>query len=430
MQTRLILGITLALTFGLVPDGRAAGPETFQHTGRGTAQVGALTARALDASAMTYNPAGIVRLPGWNFLIGADSMSYEPDFTSSGETFESVGDSLEAPTFYLTWRPKKGRFAFGLGIDRPFNYQAQWDEQTFPGRFRSQRNELRVTEIHAALAFAINDHWSLGGGVRALTSTYEHANNQPGTLIIISQDSRRIIPFEIGTTAETEPDAITFDFGIQRTADRWGWGVVYRHGADFDDEGTLQSRVVSTTDPSENDRLLRFFDTVPINMTFDLPSEVRTGFWFSPMADLQLELDLSWQSWSDLEATDITLLDSGSVFRRDLIQFRDWDDTLSVRLGAEWKVAPSWLLSGGLAHEPSPVPVETLDPAFPISDALVYAAGISYQRPSFAVDIGVSFHDFDGQTTRRLLPPTGPIVSAGVVSGEQRLAAITLRWQV
>ena len=149
------------------------------------------------------------------------------------------------------------------------------------------------------------------------------------------------------------------------------------------------------------------------------------------MADLQLELDVSFQSWSELEATDITLISGRrSSLRRDQPQLRDWEDTVSVRLAAEWAVSPSWMLSGGLALEPSPVPTETLDPAFPISDALVYSAGFSYQRPRFAVDIGFSFHDFDDRATRRLLAPTGDTVSAGSVSGEQRLTGVSIRWQV
>jgi long-subunit fatty acid transport protein len=74
---------------------------------------------------------------------------------------------------------------------------------------------------------------------------------------------------------------------------------------------------------------------------------------------------------------------------------RDWDDTLSARLGLEGDVADHWMLSGGVAWEPSPVPGETLEPGFPRGDALVYAIGFSYHLPKVAFDLGYSFHQLD-----------------------------------
>ena len=70
MTARVIVWIAAILIFGSTPRGLAAGPENFQHAGRGTAQVGALTARAgclgLDLQPRGYRPSAGVAGAGWS----------------------------------------------------------------------------------------------------------------------------------------------------------------------------------------------------------------------------------------------------------------------------------------------------------------------------------------------------------------------------
>src|SRR5687768_8729996 len=81
----------------------AAGPLLFQHGGRATAQVGAFTARATDAVALSYNPAAVARLTGSHYQVGFDFTAPRDDYDSSTGSFAQDHLITEAAALYATW---------------------------------------------------------------------------------------------------------------------------------------------------------------------------------------------------------------------------------------------------------------------------------------------------------------------------------------
>ena len=161
--------------------------------------------------------------------------------------------------------------------------------------------------------------------------------------------------------------------------------------------------------------------------SFELPREIRAGIWYAPYPELRLELDASLQSWSSLEATDVTYDPDVFLDGPRVRTPRDWKDTTSLRLGLEGDITDNFLLFGGVASEPSPVPDSTVEPGFPRGDAMVYAAGFTYNFPQLSFDVGYSFHDYDDRGTRsqELLNPN----RTGTYSAADQVWGFAVRWR-
>ncbi len=355
-------------------------------------QVGAFIARAPEPSAVTYNPAGITRLDGFQIQAGLDFNNAQDKYTSTTGTF-SANHVIQFPAaLYATWKQAGGPFALGLGLDAPFYVNTDWRPVFFPGRFITRRFELRVYEVHPVLAYDLGEGWSVAGGARYVIGSLEQEDNArllfPGTTAV-----------EVERNASADVDALAWDLAVQYAAPSWGWGGVYRSPARLKGNGDVDyaARDVPANVPGLDDAIRARLVNGSTRQSFEIPRELRAGIWYAPYPELRLELDASLQSWSSLEATDVTydpnvFGDGPTVTTR-----RDWDDTMSLRLGLEGDITDTVMLFGGIASEPSPVPGNTLEPGFSRGDAMVYAIGFSYSFPQISFDLGYSFHDHDSR---------------------------------
>jgi len=423
MRNRFVVPCLLA---GLLAAQSAAATSfgLFQHGGRAMGQAGAFTARASEPSAVTYNPAAITQLDGLQIQAGLDFRNSETEYSSSTGSFSSKHIIDFPPALYLTWKPGSGPFAFGLGLDAPFWYKNIWEPRLFPGRFLQREVELTVFELHPVVAYDLGAGWSLGGGLRYVAGNLKQDDN--ALVGIISQG--QTVQVELERNAETDVDDLAWDLALHYAAPSWGLGAVYRSKVDLTGDGDVHYEPRDVPVAGLEEVIRRLYPSGSARQAFELPREIRGGIWYAPYPELRIELDTAWQSWSSLESTAITytpnrLGDGPTVQTR-----RDWDDTLSLRLGLEGNITDNVLLFGGVASEPSPVPDETAEPGFPKGDALVYAFGFSYSFPKLSFDVGYSYHQHDERGARSQ-EPQRPAVR-GSYSGDEQVWGFSARWRL
>lgn len=417
MRLRRLVSLCLAAGLACAVHASASGFGLFQHGGRATGQAGAFTARASEPSAVFYNPAALTQLEGFQVQAGLDFSNSEDKYQSATGDF-SVKHIIEfPPALYATWSSREGPWAFGIGLDAPFWYRADWAPVSFPGRFLTRLAEVRVVELHPVLAYDLGDGWSFGGGLRYVYGNLEQGNNLILTALVPGQP----VQLEGELDASADVDALAWDLAVHYADPSWGWGAVYRSNAELKGSGDVDFDVREIGNPAAEQQLRQRFGSGRARQAFEIPRELRGGVWFAPYPELRLELDAAWQSWSSLEATAVTYSFPAATDSRVILTPRDWDDTLSLRLGAEGNITDPLMIYGGIAWEPSPVSSDTVEPGFPRGDALVYAAGITYSLPNISFDLGYSFHDQDrqGAPNQELLNPgvNGSYVSSSQVWG-------------
>lgn len=384
-----LLGAALSTTAA-----NAGGFGLTQHGGRATGQAGAFVARADDATAVSYNPAALVRLEdGLQATVGIDFSAPRDDYESTTGNFAANHVINFTPAIYLGWRPEGAAWAVGLSLDTPYWYLADWRPVDFPGRYLSRRTEVTLFELHPTFAWALDDRWSVGGGVRYVRGTLGQGENG---LYAFPGEFGDPVPLEVQRLSETSSaDGIGFDLATHFVSDLWGFGASLRSGIEVEGDGEVSYLPLRLVDPVLTAIFEREFLSFSEPLSFTLPSELRVGGWIAPYPELRLELDLGYTRWSELD-------DSSSVFNPRLLALavtreRNWDDVLAIRLGVEGDLTPQWSIFGGLAWEPSPVDEANLEPGFPRGDALVYALGATWRAGRATFDVGYSFWDHQGQ---------------------------------
>jgi long-chain fatty acid transport protein len=409
----------------------ASGFGLFQHGARAIGQAGAFTARASDPSAVFYNPAAITQLAGLQAEAGLDMNNPTLSYNSESGRFEDRHIIQFPPSLYVTWKPKSGPFALGLGYDSVINDSLNWFPALFPGRFLTKRYEIRIYELHPVVAYDLGDGWSVAGGLRYAFGNIDRDNDALQTIAAgASPGPVTPVTLEVERDSTADVDGLAWDVSVHYGAPSWGWGAVYRSSESLKGNGTVgyRPRDVPTGIPGLDSALQSALPKGKVHETFELPQEVRGGIWYAPYPELRIELDASYQTWSSLKTTDITY--SPNVFHplnpTESIQ-RDWKDTTNLRLGIEGNLTDAFVIFGGVAREQSPVPDRTLEPSFPYGDATVYAAGFSYDFPKISFDMAYSYHSFDSRTVGNQ-EPFNP-ARTGTYYARDQVFGLTARWR-
>lgn len=399
-----------------------------QHGGRATAQVGAFTARASDASAVTYNPAATARLEGLQALGGLDFSNATDEYRlsdGSGDTFAANHTIQFPPAVYVTYQlGDDSPWVAGLGLDTPAWYSVDFDPALFSERFATRVAQRRFWQLHPTIAYKIDENWSVGGGIRYIYADMELGQNFRST----ARDPRTNtqFPFELEFLADDTADGFSFDVGVHYATNVWGFGAVYRDGFTETVTSPYEKTVRDIPSPTQEQFVPPLFDQIQVRQTAQLPTQVIGGVWLAPYPELRLELDVELALWD--RTADVVFRDDDTGTFPGQEQFeirtRDWDDTVSVRLAAEGDLTQRWTLSGGVAWEPSPTSDTVggaVDPGFPRSDAIVYGLGASYVLPTVTFDVGYSFWDYDDRSS-------SGFAAAGTYSAREQVWSASARW--
>jgi long-chain fatty acid transport protein len=412
----------------------ASGFLLFQHGGRTTGQAGAFAARASDPSAVRFNPAALVRLDGFQFQAGLDFQAPKDEFTGEGRADSPEHVIQFPPALYASYRPDESSFAFGLSVDSPFWSIQNWNTALFPGRFDTLRQELTLFELRPSAAWAIDDRWSLGGSLRYVRGALETSFATQESLLTGAPHTSELA--EIHSEAATTVDGIGVDLALHYAADGWGAGLVASSGVSLDGDGDIHHFSPNPfLSPGAEDDFERRFTAGSAAMDFELPPTLTAGFFWEATETLDLEVDVAWSGWSKLDRTQIELDQhpwSGEPPALD--RRRDWEDVISIRVGAERDFGTGglgWVLGGGLAWEPSPVPDSTAEPGFPRGDAYAAALGASYNFEGLSFDLGYSYFFYeDREAVLNSAIPTGGLVPVhGEFSARSQVFSVSARWR-
>ena len=112
---------------------------------------GAFTARADDATAIFYNPAGLAFLDGLRIQTSLtfSTRSLSALWPETGEAFRSSPRELHG-NFFLSWRPVRG-VSFGLGYYSAGNFDSSWP-YAWPGEQISTVATYKMRTLRSVVA--------------------------------------------------------------------------------------------------------------------------------------------------------------------------------------------------------------------------------------------------------------------------------------
>ena len=308
----------------------------------GTAGVANVT-NTVSADSVFTNPAGMTGIDGGQVIGGSQvvvpTIRFDSEIATAGGSDGGNAASIVAIPSLFAVKALNEDWRVGLGISAPLGGGVNYHKD-FVGRYQAQKSELAVIGISPAVAYRINDKFSLGAGVTfSYTSMNLHlAVNQPGPM---STDGQ-IKMDELDDWAYQGFVGATY-----KATDRLTFGAVYRSEADVELEGDI--KFYNVTVPPLN-QLTSKFDKAEID--FSYPQLIQVGVKYKLTDDTFLMADFDWEDWSAFGETGIGLSGDGSALQ----SFdRDWDDTFHFGVAVAHHLSEDQAVTAGIGYDTSPV---------------------------------------------------------------------------
>jgi long-chain fatty acid transport protein len=386
----------------------ASGPSLFEMGSKASAQAGAFTARADDATAVFYNPAGLV-FQGNSISFNLTYLNVNGKYSSpTMGTHQDQAENFFVPAPYVNWRISD-RWAFGFAVLPHYNLATEWTTD-FPGRFASRRAKLLTFTYRPVVAFKLNDHNAFAFGIDYHDSKLQLKRNVDTTLFSTDAANGFVNPYNIVTSegiidTELRGQAWGWNFSYMGKWSPWSLGFTYQSRAAFDYSGHTNFVV----DPAVGSHAAAFQNTDTDLRLTAVPAYAALGLAYTG-SKLQWEFDVNWTGWDNWDhATGVFKNKTSTVIRVPvpgvgLVPVRvgvvqdepftfNWNDTYTFRLGFAYPLSPKVELRWGVLYDQAPVPDRTSSPVLPDQARWSLQIGTGYKGVKWGFDWYVMYLD-------------------------------------
>lgn len=352
--------LTLGCVSLLASEAHAGGYELFEQSASSAGVASAATARAGDASAAWHNPAALTDGRGFRSMLGLTLVRSELHAEESASGWNIDNDASFGTPFYGYISYSLDDWGVGVSVNVPYASKVRWPDEGAQ-RFEiieSQPNFVRFAPFFSYrlgdLSFAAGPHFDAGslGLVRNLDFI-----DVEGMVEI------RMRGVGVGGHA-----------GLYWSHDNLALGVTYK-----------SRTVVSLSGEAAFDAPPEFAEKTQDQTAEAIwrnPDRISLGAGVS-IGEFQIYGDISYTLWT---INDRFVIDFAEAATPDRIQVNDWENTIGVRLGCEWRAAKPLTIRAGLLFDQSPVPAETLAPSSPDSDRVGVSVGTGLHVGDFSFD--------------------------------------------
>lgn len=435
-----IAGLTAVLT-GTAGTASASGFALIEQSagGLGNAFAGG-AASAEDASTIFFNPAGLTRLTGTQFVFGGHVIRPKVEFQDQGSTDimgaplrggegGDAGDPALVPILYMAHALNE-RVRVGLGINAPFGLVTDYDAD-WKGRYQGVTSDVKTININPALAFKMNETLSLGVGVNLqyieaeLSNAVDFGTICFGALGPAGCTAAGLTPQNADGFARVEGDDWSWGFNaglLLQPNENTRFGLAYRSHVEHTLEGTADFSNV----PGPLTMGGAVFVDTGASAGITLPESVSLSAFRQIDPRWAIMGDVTWTRWSRFEELRIEF-DSAQP---DSVTVEDWRDIMRYSIGVNYAYSPTWTLRAGLAYDEAPVRNASLrTPRIPDGERYWLAFGLGY-RLNKDVRLDVSYaHLFVPDQDINHVGSTGD-----TLTGEYELAVdilgIQMAWQL
>jgi len=381
-----IAAVFLAFTL-LVPSGRLAAEDfAFHEAGARAASLGgAFAARANDASALFYNPAGLAFLQGIRFKAGLafGDRTLKAYWPAGDANLRSSPNDFQG-SLALAWQPAR-RLTLAVGEFSPYSYRSSWSPN-FSHDWNCRENKLRATHIRSVLAVEIFKGFAVSGGVDLVFSSLDWKHFVPVSPEAFAESRHRLhghgLGFVAGVLWKIVP-AIQVGARYQHAVAVDYSGSAYRIYYYTGSAGAASGAGGGTLQASDPYGYFPYQDVVG-RLTF--PRERAVGAAFTPLSRLTLSMDVQWDRWSDFGDWIFEPAEEGSVpdYGTQGVPL-GLGDTTHLKAGLEFRPSRRLAVRAGYAHLASSVDAAHRTMVYPDLERNVYSLGFGYEGPVFSI---------------------------------------------
>jgi len=346
----------------------------FQITPQGhkaTALGGAFTGLCNDPSSVFYNPGGMYRLKGHQFVGGVTIIS--PSTSLQTAAYDNIDQTTGISTpfqFYYSGNVYKN-IRVGLGVNNQFGSSSSFQNE-WQGMFIVQNISLKTYMFQPTVSYHAWNRIGIGAGLVYAMGTFDYQKAVP----LASNDHEygeatlngkgNSIGFNVGIhgiPVQTEIDGKKFQVML---------GADYRHSLKMDlKDGTAKF----TNIPSSVTN--KFPASTGFNSSLTLPSVVSIGacitYDISSSISAKLLYDVTQTNWSSYDSLKFDFENEDTP---DATTPKNWEDAMVHRFGLEVGYKDMIFLRGGMYADQTPIPDGRVSPELADNDHVGYTAGL------------------------------------------------------
>ena len=386
---------------------------------------------AEDATTIYFNPAGMMRLSSGNqIVLGGHIVNTTADFSNDG-SISYMGGPLTGsnsgggtvgfvPNFYWSTDLMDGA-KFGIGVNAPFGLTTKYDED-WVGRYHAIESSLQTLNINPAIAFAMNDHWSMGLGVDIMYIKAKLTNDLNYNVICGGSGvlcSGANAPYADGLS-EVDGSGLGYGYNLgllYEPTDHTRVGFAYRSSVSQKLTGTAKFNAPSNFSA---DFAYPAFQQTDASASIDLPESTSLSAYHDITASWAIMADWSWTRWSRFQ--ELTY-DFANPYQPSATTEEHWKDVNRFALGVNYRVNSRWLMRFGVAYDNTPVPSdEYRTPRIPDNDRTWASIGFNWKASkTLALDVAYT-HLFVPDTSIYDTQSTGGILIGDYASSVDMLS--------
>ncbi|MBI3307243.1 MAG: outer membrane protein transport protein [Candidatus Omnitrophica bacterium] len=368
----------------------SSGFENASYSAKTLGQANAVVARPQDPSTISFNPAGIVDLPGVQVSAGLEGLDWRILHTSSvtGDKNQNNGRVILIPSFYVTANPGElldNRVAFGLAVNSPFGLSSKFPSIGM-GRYTGYKNSLQMVATTMATSARLTNWLNVGGGATHYwIYDYGQSFNYPNAALAGSGGDGQVL--------------------TETSGHGWGWNLGlllkpvphHKFGASFRSQANVKVNGRVVLDDLVNAGSNVVFDTLPhfesgAHSNVPLPWNFTLGYAYEPSEKWAVENDFGITGWSVFADQDFGFDRPNATLRALGTVPRDYDTTFSYHLGGHRQLNDKTDLLGGFAFYQAAAPKNHVDNFLPDANRFLWTAGTSYNfSPRARIDFSYIF---------------------------------------
>ena len=371
------LSLLCALSGIMAVGALGGGFQLNEHGARAMAQAGAFAARATDASAMYFNPAGLAFQDRPSFYGGLTAII--PTTSFYGPLQENTNMKTEAPAQFFT--PINFYFAYpaledlhmGVSVNNPFGLGSEWPDN-WVGRYITTKVNLQTFFFNYSLAYKVMDNLSVAGGF---------------SYVLGAVTLDRAVPIPLQPAGNAGDPYVHLD--LSGTGAGWNVGVLYKMtpdisiGASYRSSVAIDANGTSAFDPNYAPLHL---PQGGVSVSLKLPATGYLGVAYKVNDDIEVEADYQYIGWSSYNQLVFKFQADGST----VTQPKNYNNTYILRLGGEYKYNDDLRLRAGYYYDHSPVDAAYVDPLLPDANRSGLNIGFGYNiTKQFNVDVAYLF---------------------------------------
>ena len=373
----------------LAPLAQGAGFGLYEGSARGDALGGTLVGRADDPSAIYYNPAGIVQLPGDQLMAGVTLISPKTSvITTTPQGMiktDSERDWWYPPHVYYT-HELNDKIWLGAGLFSRFGLGTEFPEN-WPGRYNSYYASIQSLTFNPDVALKLGDQVAVAIG---FDPTY------------FNIDLKRKVPNPSGgqdLNMEMKGDAVGYGYnlGVRYTPADWltlGLSYVSRVTENVDGTATLGG--VGSTDASS---------------TMRLPQELAFGITLKPEEKWSVEVGAVYTGWQTYDALSVDFKNPAVFGAYNSTTPKHWESVMRYQAGVEYAATKALTLRASYVYDEEPIPRETADYIVPGNDRQLFGVGVGYRWSRWVLDLSYTYlmimnRTIPGQPAEGIYPST------------------------